>query len=233
MSPFGGYWVALSPRSPTRTRSATGCAVAGVRAYSAGCSTPRRVFSFLANHPDGTIDASAIAESTTNESVVSVIAHHEWTPFDRRNPAREAASRSVSLRADGASSGFGSTGNVDVGVSVTLALSVAGITLRAGLIAALAIVALLLTGWRKPARAEPRSPRGVIERGLVYKTGPAPGVVVDQLDTPEYHRPGVVRRLMAALAGGGIAILFGAVMAVVVSFGVAMAVIWLTDLLKQ
>jgi hypothetical protein len=38
---------------------------------------------------------------------------------------------------------------------------------------------------------------------------------------------------MAAVASGGIAVLFGAVMAVVVSFGVAMAVIWLTDLLKQ
>jgi hypothetical protein len=118
-------------------------------------------------------------------------------------------------------------------VSVTLALSVAGITLRAGLIAALAIVALLLTGWRKPARAEPRSPRGVIERGLVYKSGPAPGVVVDHLDTPEYRRPGAVRRVLAAGASGGIAILFGAVTAIVVSFGIAIAVIWLTDLLGQ
>jgi hypothetical protein len=118
-------------------------------------------------------------------------------------------------------------------VSVTLALSVSGITWRAGLIAGLAIVALLLTGWRKPARAEPRSPRGVVERGLVYKTGPAPGVVVDHLDTPEYRRPGVVRRMLAALASGGIAILFGVVTAIVVSFGIAMAVIWLTDLLEQ
>ena len=104
--------------------------------------------------------------------------------------------------------------------------------MRAGLIAGLAIVALLLTGWRKPARAEPRSPRGVMERGLVYKSGPAPGVVVDQLDTPEYRRPGVARRVLAAVASGGIAVLFGAVLAIVVSFGVAMAVIWLTDLLK-
>jgi hypothetical protein len=150
-----------------------------------------------------------------------------------RRPARAAASRSVSVRANKGPSGTGSTGNVDVGVSVTLALSVAGITLRAGLIAALAIVALLFTGWRKPARAEPRSPRGVVERGLVYKTGPAPGVPVDQLDTPEYRRPGVVRRVMAALASGGIAVLFGAVAAIAVSFGIAMAVIWLTDLLEQ
>jgi hypothetical protein len=191
------------------------------------------VFSFLANQPDGRIDASAIADRSASDSAVSVIAHHAWARFGTRNPARAAASRSVSLRAGGAPSESGSTGSVDVGVSVTLALSVAGITLRAGLIAGLAIVALLLTGWRKPARAEPRSPRGVVERGLVYKTGPAPGVVVDQLDTPEYKRPGLLRRVMAAVASGGIAVLFGAVMAVVVSFGVAMAVIWLTDLLKQ
>ena len=56
---------------------------------------------------------------------------------------------------------------------------------------------------------------------------------VDQLDTPEYRRPGVVRRVIAALASGGIAVLFGAVAAIAVSFGIAMAVIWLTDLLEQ
>ena len=117
-------------------------------------------------------------------------------------------------------------------MSVTLALSVAGITLRAALIAGLAMVALLLTGWRKPARAEPRSPRGIVERGLVYRTGPAPGVPVDHLDAPEYKRPGLVRRLLAAVASGGIAVLSGAVLAIVVAFGVAMAVIWLSDLLK-
>ncbi len=71
-----------------------------------------------------------------------------------------------------------------------------------------------------------------MERGLVYKTGPAPGVVVDQRDTPEYRRPGLARRIAAAVASGGIAVLFGAVLAIVVAFGVAMAVIWLTDLLK-
>jgi hypothetical protein len=191
------------------------------------------VFSFSAIQPDGTIAATAIAESTTSDSAVNVIAHHAWTPLATRSPARVAASRSVSVRGADGPSGAGSTGSVDVGVSVTLALSVAGITVRAGLIVGLAIVALLLTGWRKPARAEPRSPRGVVERGLVYKTGPAPGVVVDQLDTPEYRRPGLVRRVLAAVASGGIAILFGAVAAIVVAFGVAMAVTWLTDLLKS
>lgn len=118
-------------------------------------------------------------------------------------------------------------------MSVTLALSVAGITVRAAVIAGLAIVALLLTGWRKPARAEPRSPRGVMERGLVYRTGPPPGIAVDHLEAPEYHRPGPVRRLLAAVASGGIGLLFGVLTAIVVSFAVAMAVIWLSDLLGQ
>ncbi len=58
-------------------------------------------------------------------------------------------------------------------------------------------------------------------------------MVVDQLDTPEYRRPGLVRRILAAVASGGIAILFGAVAAIVVAFGVALAVTWLTDLLKS
>jgi hypothetical protein len=137
------------------------------------------------------------------------------------------------MRPTGAPGGSLSTGSVDVGVSVTLALSVAGITLRAALIAGLAMVALLLTGWRKPARAEPRSPRGIVERGLVYRTGPAPGVPVDHLDAPEYRRPGLVRRLLAAVASGGVALLIGVLMAIVVSFAVAMAVIWLTDLLQR
>lgn len=57
--------------------------------------------------------------------------------------------------------------------------------------------------------------------------------MVDHLDTPEYRRPGIVRRVLAAFASGGIAILFGAITAIVVSFAIAMAVIWLTDLLGQ
>jgi hypothetical protein len=118
-------------------------------------------------------------------------------------------------------------------VSVTVALSVAGLTVRAALIAGLAVVALLLVGWRKPARAEPSSPRGVFERGLVYRSGPSRGVPVDHLDAPLYRRPGVARRLLAALASTGIGILAGVLLAIVLSFGVAMAVIWLTDLLRQ
>lgn len=110
--------------------------------------------------------------------------------------------------------------------SVTLGLSVDGLTVRAAFIAGLAIAALLLTGWRKPARAEPRSPRGVRTREPV-------GVVVDHVDTPLYHRPGVVRRLLAAAASGGIGVLIGIIAAIVTSFAIAFAVIWMTNLLQQ
>ena len=111
-------------------------------------------------------------------------------------------------------------------MSVTLALSVDGLTVRAAFIAGLAIVALLLTGWRKPARAEPRSPRGPSGR-------PSVGIVVDHYDAPPYRRPGVVRRLLALVASGGIGILTGVLLAITVSFAVAIAVIWLTNLLQQ
>lgn len=111
-----------------------------------------------------------------------------------------------------------------------MGLSVDGLTIRAALIAGLAIAALLLTGWRKPARAEPRSPRG--------SAGPhhgraASGIVVDHIDTPLYRRPGIVRRILAAAASGGIGLLVGVLAAIVASFSIALAVIWMTDLLEQ
>lgn len=119
-----------------------------------------------------------------------------------------------------------SAGSVVVRVSVTLALSVDGLTVRAALIVGLAIVALLLTGWRKPARAEPRSPRGPLRRD-------APAIAVDQTDVPDYRRPGPLRRLLALVASGGIGLLTGVLGAVVVAYAVALAVIWLTNLLQQ
>ncbi|MEO6653885.1 MAG: hypothetical protein ABIP17_14655 [Ilumatobacteraceae bacterium] len=109
-------------------------------------------------------------------------------------------------------------------MSVTLALSVDGLTIRAAFIAGLAIVALLLTGWRQPARAETRTPRGPLRRD-------APAIPVDHLDTPSYRRPGIIRRLLALAASGGIGILTGVLVAIVASFVVALAVIWMTNLL--
>jgi len=111
-------------------------------------------------------------------------------------------------------------------VSVTLAISVDGLTIRTAFIAGLALVALLLTGWRKPARAEPRSPRGVRRRE-------AGGIPVEHFDAPLYRRPGPLRRVLAAAASGGIGILTGVIAAIVTSFAIAAAVIWMTNLLEQ
>lgn len=111
----------------------------------------------------------------------------------------------------------------------------AGLTLRAAVIAALAVTALALAGWRKPARAEPRSHR-VSEFG----TPPAPrhvrrarGIPVEHHPTPLYRSANPVRRLLAAAASGGIGVLVGVLTAIVLAFGTALAVTWMTDLLRK
>jgi hypothetical protein len=62
---------------------------------------------------------------------------------------------------------------------------------------------------------------------------PASGVVVDHVDTPMYRRPGVIRRVLAAVASGGIGLLVGVLTAIIVAFSVAWAVIWMTNLLQR
>ena len=149
-------------------------------------------------------------------------------------PTRAAASAAVSSRGRSAGADSGGAGSVSGLVSVTLAVSVDGLTVRAAFIAGLAIAALLLTGWRKPARAEPRSPRGTFGGSLGGSSiRPSSGVVVDHVDTPMYRRPGVIRRLLAAVASGGIGLLVGVLTAIIVSFSVALAVIWMTNLLQR
>jgi hypothetical protein len=110
-------------------------------------------------------------------------------------------------------------------VSATLALSVDGLTTRAAWIAGLAILALVLTGWRKTVRAQ-------------HRTGPSlmsptrPPIAVEHLPGGTYRRPGPVRRILALGASGGLAIVTGAVAATVIAFGAAWAVTTLTNLLK-
>jgi hypothetical protein len=143
-----------------------------------------------------------------------------------RKPARSAASRPVSTRGTGADGGASSASSVGVCVSATLAISVDGLTIRAAFIAGLAMVALLLTGWRKPARAEPRSPRGPLRRDPTRLSGRAPR-------RSALPRPGIVRRVLAALASAGIGVLTGVLAAIVTAFAIAVAVIWMTNLLDE
>lgn len=102
------------------------------------------------------------------------------------------------------------------------------------MIAGLAITALALAGWRKPARAEPRS-----HRASEFGTPPAPrhvrrarGIPVEHHPTPLDRRANPLRRVLALAASGGIAVLMGVLVAIVVAFGTAFAVTWMTDLLR-
>jgi hypothetical protein len=58
-------------------------------------------------------------------------------------------------------------------------------------------------------------------------------IAVDHEPAALYRRPGPIRRVLAAAATGGLAIVSGAIAATVVSFGVAWTVIRLTSLLKR
>lgn len=119
--------------------------------------------------------------------------------------------------------------------AVTVAVSVASLTVRAAAIAALAITALVLAGWRKPARAEPRSHR-VSEFGTPparRHVRRATGIAVEHHPTPLDRGVHPVRRVLALGASGGIAVLVGTLTAIVVAFGTAFAVIWMTNLLER
>lgn len=87
--------------------------------------------------------------------------------------------------------------------------------------------ALILAGWRKNARATTRSPRAdpLIRR-------PWMPVEVAETTTTLDRRSGLLRRAWAAIASTGLAVVIGAVIAIVVAFGVGYLVITLTDLLK-
>ena len=106
-------------------------------------------------------------------------------------------------------------------------MSVNELTIRMAWIAGLAVVALLLVGWRKTARAQPKPPRD--------PTRP-PRRVPHQLVrvVPEPNRPaGPLRRVWAVVASGGLAVVIGAVIATVTAFALAVVVTTLTNMLKQ
>jgi len=92
----------------------------------------------------------------------------------------------------------------------------------------LAMLALVLAGWRKTARPTPRTPR---RDPLVRRSWEPVGVA--ETTTSLYKRPSLLRRLWAVVASSGIAVVIGTVLAIVVAFGSALLVITLTDLLKQ
>ena len=111
---------------------------------------------------------------------------------------------------------------------MSVVVSVTDLTTQAGWMAALAIVALALAGWRKNARAMPRTPR---REHKVRR--PRVPIGIAEATVPLYKRPNILRRAWAAVASLGIAVVIGVVSAIVISFGTAYAVVTLTDLLKS
>ena len=124
-----------------------------------------------------------------------------------------------------AHSGDRATGTISFTVSSLIAISVDDLTVRAAFIVALAVMGLLLAGWRKPARASVRRPRGPF--------GGYIGVPVTQEPTTLHRRPGPLRRLWALAATAGLSVLTGALIAVIVAFAAVYGVVTLTDLLSR
>lgn len=203
-----------------------------MRAYGADCSTPSRGFSSSATSDDGSTDATTTARITSQATPTAATAHH---------------------RRRGGTTGVGAVGGGNGGVSVddmswegslagvvgsftdstSLGVTVEEITTRAAAMVGLAIVALVLTGWRKTARVEQRRPRGPAhsetDRAYRYDRG----VVVDHDPGRPYRRPGPLRRLLALVGSGAIGVLVGVLTAIITAYAVAYAVIELTDLLQQ
>lgn len=106
-------------------------------------------------------------------------------------------------------------------------MSVNDLTIRAAVIAGLAIVALVLTGWRKTARATPKTSRGGTSGSRVVP------IIVDRRVTPPYRPPNPAKRLIALVSSGGISLVVAAVIATVTALAIAVAVTTMTNLLKQ
>jgi hypothetical protein len=114
------------------------------------------------------------------------------------------------------------------GVNVSSCVSINDLTIRMAWLAGLALLALLLAGWRKTARAQPKRPRRV--------TDSPPRRVPHTVEAgvaPPYHAAGPLRRVWAVVASSGLALVIGAVLATVTAFSLAWAVTTLTELLKS
>jgi glycerol uptake facilitator-like aquaporin len=101
------------------------------------------------------------------------------------------------------------------------------ITTTAAWVAGVAVLVLIVAGWRKPARAsiDPQRARP----GTLMRAGvPQPRPRVD------LYRPAPWwKRLWALVTGSFLALLIGAITATLLAYAAAWAVITLTDLLEQ
>jgi len=94
-------------------------------------------------------------------------------------------------------------------------------------IAGLAVAALALAGWRKTARAQPKTPRSQMRppRRVPFE--------VQAAAAPLYRPAGILRRTWAVVASAGLTLIIGAIIATVAAFSIAFVVTTMTNLLKQ
>jgi hypothetical protein len=90
--------------------------------------------------------------------------------------------------------------------------------------AVLAIVAIILAGRRKPARATRRLPRN--PRWMV------PALPIEEAPTKPYRRAGLIRRVFASGGLGVVAVVSGALAAIFIAALAAFAVTTLTGMLR-
>ena len=125
------------------------------------------------------------------------------------------------------------------------------LTVQAAWVAALAILAVTLAGWRKPARAAPPTPRAANDSPSVggkasgeegtesstalddYRDHEGEPIPVAVTPVPLERAPTVARRLLAGAAAAGLSVLTGAVFAILISFAAVVAVVWATNLLGR
>jgi hypothetical protein len=119
-----------------------------------------------------------------------------------------------------------------------LGISVGELTVQAAWVAALAILAVTLAGWRKPARAAPLSPREAPDSGPKSDPDAADGedpqrFPVTIATAPLEQPPTPLRRLVSGVSATALSLVTGAVLAILISFGAVIAVIWATNLLGR
>jgi len=105
-------------------------------------------------------------------------------------------------------------------------VAIDAVTLQATWIILLALGALIVVGWRRPIRAAGR-------QGGPHPKARTRSIEIEHHATELYRRPHLFRRLFAAITAGSLAVIVGAVLAVVASFAAIWVVVTITGLLER
>lgn len=159
--------------------------------------------------------------TTANAATVSNGSDHH----SRRSGLLWGSSQDVTGPDDGNGGGSGTLG---------FTVSIAEFSVRAALVVALALVALVLSGRRKPARPWQRAPRGQATplAVAVDRRGRRVLVPVDRRTNRFEARSSAVKVVSSGAGLGIIGVVAGAVTAIAVATGVAWVVTTVTGLLR-